>query len=277
MHSVVYIFFSYHMLFEKLLLISITACTIGLNVPLFILNENQIFYLYSTSSQVLAGIYGLTLTGFIFFRNELSREGLEDDTLIEVVERRKLKYFKMLIFVTIFSIFTLLISNLVISLESSDNSTLITIYMNIAQSSFFMNLLVISYFIFDVVAPKAIENESKLIQQIVDPTPVDDEKGSLEEFLTNYNKLEYILQKYGQGYQSEFDNRSGRTKRMSNVRLAEIILRAERIGFPLFEEIKRLISLRNSIIHGAEPVVSKNMVKSSKDILRKLSPKLSDS
>ena len=223
---------------------------------------------------MLAGIYGLTLTGFIFFRNELSREEFEDDTLTVAVDSLKERYFNMLLFVTALSIFTLIMSNLVISSESSDQTTFNTIIMNIAQSAFFINLLVIAYFIFDVIAPKRIEKESKVIQQRVDPTPEAEDKGSLESFLTNYNQLEYILQKYGQAYQSEFEGEIRSRRRISNVRLAEFILRAERINQGLFGEIKSLISLRNSIIHGAEPVVSKNMVELSERILQELASAL---
>lgn len=257
-----------------LVIISAITSLIGLDRPLLSLNENQIFYLYSTSAQVLAGIYGLTLTGFIFFRNELSREEFEDDTLTVAVDSLKERYFNMLLFVTALSIFTLIMSNLVISSESSDQTTFNTIIMNIAQSAFFINLLVIAYFIFDVIAPKRIEKESKVIQQRVDPTPEAEDKGSLESFLTNYNQLEYILQKYGQAYQSEFEGEIRSRRRISNVRLAEFILRAERINQGLFGEIKSLISLRNSIIHGAEPVVSKNMVELSERILQELASAL---
>jgi hypothetical protein len=63
------------------LLLSAVTSAWGAISGMFRLNENQILYLVSTSSQVLAGIYGLTLTGFIFFRNELSREEQEDETL----------------------------------------------------------------------------------------------------------------------------------------------------------------------------------------------------
>ncbi|WP_321323411.1 hypothetical protein [Thiomicrorhabdus sp.] len=252
-----------------LVLTSVVSSLIGLNNPLLSLNENQVFYLYSTSSQVLAGIYGLTLTGFIFFRNELSREEFEDDTLTVAVESLKERYFKVLLFVTALSIFTIAITNLVISSESSENTTLNTILMNSAQSSFAVNLLVIAYFIFDVIAPKRIEKESKVIQQRVDPTPEVKDKGSLEDFLTNFNQLEYILQKYGQAYQSQLEGET-KTRRISNVRLAEFILRAEKINYSLFEEIRSLVSLRNSIIHGAEPVVSKRMVELSEKILKEL-------
>ena len=71
--------------------------------------------------------------------------------------------------------------------------------MNIGQTSFVVNLLVIAYFIFDVISPKRIEKESRIIQQKVDPQYIGDEKkkGSFEDFLKNYNQLEYILQNMG--------------------------------------------------------------------------------
>lgn len=54
--------------------------------------------------------------------------------------------------------------------------------------------------------------------------------------------------------------------------MAEFIFKAERIDLNFLNEIKNLIKLRNSIIHGADPIVSLSMVKKSEEILKKLSP-----
>jgi uncharacterized protein YutE (UPF0331/DUF86 family) len=147
--------------------------------------------------------------------------------------------------------------------------------MNTGQVSFIVNLFVIAYFIFDVIAPKRIEKASKNLQRTVDPFEIGEKKGSLEDFLTNYNQIEYILQKYGQAFQSEMTGSHMKSRRrISNAKLTEIILQAERIDYGLFEEIKRLITLRNSIVHGAEPIVSYKMVDSSRTILVELSKAL---
>ncbi len=248
---------------------------VGIENPIFVLNENQTLYLYSTTSQVLSAIYGLTLTGFIFFRNELSREEFDDETLIQAVESLKERYFNVLIFVTALSIFTILMCSLVISAETLEIYSFKAILMNTSQVSFIVSLAVIAYFIFDVLAPKRIEKASKNIQDKFDPYYSAERQGSLEEFLKNYNQLESIIQKYGQAYQSnEIVSEFRARKRISNVRLAEFILRAERIDNSLYEKIRNLISLRNSIIHGAEPVVSRDMVEQSKDVLYALSEAL---
>lgn len=244
---------------------------IGLNNPLLILNENQILYLFSTSAQVLAGVYGLTLTGFIFFRNELSREELEDETLVEAVESLKKRYFTLLIFVTLSSIFTLLLSNLAISYGSTGTS-LSAITINLAQSAFVTTLLAVTYFIFEVISPKRIERESRKLQSQVDPARKEADKGSLEEFLKHYNQIEEIIAKYGSIYQKtpslEYTSRPRRY--ISNAKLAEILFRNEKISESLYREIRALITLRNSIIHGAEPVVSDHIVINSSTILSEL-------
>jgi len=248
---------------------------IGYVNPIWILNENQILYLFSTSAQVLAGVYGLTLTGFIFFRNELSREEFDDDSLTDAVEALKERYFKLLVFITLFSIFTLLISNFVISIEGNKESNIATLFINVGQVSFVINLIVITYFIFDVIAPKRIEKASKSLQETYDPVTSVEEKGSLEDFLINFNQTEYILQKYGQAFESEMSGFQPKSRRkISNVKLAQIILQAEKIDFGLFEEIKRLITLRNAVVHGEDPVVSSKMVATSRDILVELSKAL---
>lgn len=259
--------------FVALVLGSLVFVSIGLIKPVFTLNENQILYLYSASAQVLAGIYGLTLTGFIFFRNELSREEFNDDSLADAVNRLKFRYFEMLMFITVLTITSLLLSNLVISIESEKNQSLIAVLMNITQVSYVVTLGCIAYFIFDVIAPDRIKGASQDLQREVDPDLDNKRKGSLEEFLKNFNQVEYMLQEYGGKFQKNY-NYSNNIRKMSNPRLAEVILQAEKIDNKLFDELRQLITLRNSIVHGASPTVSAEMVSKSSEVLHELSKSL---
>ncbi|MFW9727087.1 hypothetical protein [Vibrio parahaemolyticus] len=252
---------------------SVCVSYLGVYHPLMRLNENQILYLFSTSAQVIAGIYGLTLTGFIFFRNELSREGLEDESLSDAVDALKERYSKLLLAVTVSSIFTVFICNFVISSNYSEGSLLSIVAINTGQVAFVLTILFVAYFVYDVVSPKRIEKASRLLQKEVEPEVKLEDKGSLEEFLQNFNSIEYILQKYGSAFQAEINesnNYYSNKRRIPNPKLAEIIFRTEKIDQQLFDDIKMLIRLRNSIVHGAEPVVSKKMVETSKKIHKDL-------
>lgn len=234
------------------------------------LNESQILYLFSTSAQVLAGVYGLTLTGFIFFRNELSREEFEDETLAEAVESLKRRYFTMLVFITAFVLFTFFLSNLAMAKESGGHSLATTLLINSGQSAFGVSILAISYFIFDVISPKRIEVASRALQEQVDPAHKAPTKGSLEDFLRNYNQIEMLLSEYGSANNITSFYTSRPVRRASNVRLAEILMRNERISQSLFSRLRDLITLRNSIIHGADPVVSSAVVATSQEVLNEL-------
>ncbi|WP_428321717.1 hypothetical protein [Achromobacter mucicolens] len=265
---------------------SLSACGLTLSVvtsiwgstkSIFSLNENQILYLFSTSSQVLAGIYGLTLTGFIFFRNELSREELQDETLADAIESLKRRYFTLLVFITALVLVTFALSNLAMSSESGARPLLNTLLINSGQSIFFTSLLAIAYFVFDVISPQRIEVASKALQDKVDPTHRAQSKGSLEEFLRNYNQIEALLSDYGLSSNltvSPYPSKNFRQP--SNARLAEILMRNGHISKALFDKLKDLITLRNSIIHGADPVVSTEIVGTSLSVLGQLRTALTD-
>jgi len=252
-------------------LLSVTTSLWGATSSLIHLNESQILYLFSTSAQVLAGVYGLTLTGFIFLRNELSREELEDETLADVIDSLKHRYYSLLVFITALVLATFAISNLAISSESNGRNFLNAVLINSGQSLFAVSLVAIAYFIFDIASPGRIEAASRALQDIVDPTHTAPAKGSLEDFLRNYNQIETLLSDYGLSASLTSASYSGKlSRRPSNARLAEILARNERIPKELYMRVRDLITLRNSIIHGADPVVSQDLVETSREVLNEL-------
>ncbi|MBI1348117.1 hypothetical protein GC163_17725 [bacterium] len=251
---------------------SVIASAFGIARPCLVLNENQILYLFSTSAQVIAAVYGLTLTGFLFFRNELTREANEDETLEEPIDELEDRYFKLLVYITILVAITLLLANLAISHESSQRTNLSTIIINTGQSAYLVAFASIALFIFDVTAPHRIKGASQNLQNELDPSRDPKARGSLEAFIQNYNQIERLLAEAGQLYQSftTASSQARQTKRISNMRLADILFRSERINSSLHQRLRDLITLRNAIIHGAEPIVSQEIVDDSARVLNEL-------
>ncbi|KJF96040.1 hypothetical protein [Photobacterium angustum] len=251
-------------------ILSLGALLVAINDPIFKLNENQILYIYSTSAQVLAGIYGLTLSGFIFFRNELSREQFEDSSLSDAIKRLKKRYFHLLGVVTFCTFLTLGLSNLVIAMEGyKSNNFAFVALLNISQSAYFTSLGIIVYFIFQVIEPRKIEMMSQQIKEELDSTK-SAVKGSLEDFLSSFNQMEVILSSYCDRYNLYSRASLNTQNRMSVSRALDFLLRDAVIDNDLCKRAKDLTSLRNSLIHGAELEVSEKMVKESQDVLRQL-------
>ncbi len=259
--------------FAALLVVAtLVAVRVGSTGPAVLLNENQILYLSSTSAQVIAAVYGLTLTGFIFFRNELSRDELEDETLRDAVDSLKTRYFALLLFITALTVLSLLLANLTIAYENSANRPLKAFILNAGQAAFVTSLLAVAYFVFDVISPKRIERASKSLQSGLDPDVERKRAGSLEEFLDNYRQIEALLDDAGKRYQGvgqALGERLSR-RRIPNARVVEILLRSARVDRNLHRKLRDLISLRNAILHGAEPIVSEEMVRSSAEVLKQL-------
>jgi uncharacterized protein YutE (UPF0331/DUF86 family) len=253
---------------------------IGHAIPTLTLNENQVLYLFSTSSQVLAAIYGLTLTGLVFFINELNREQAEDETKEASTRELKSRYYYFLLFITISVGTTICLGNAAISTEAIGSGIINAIIINAGQSAFVFSLLAISIFIFEVIDPQALERASDRVKENLDPAIAVTERGSLEDFIRNFNSIEAALQKYGEAYQYDSEvtifsesisaSQVRSRRRLSNARLAEILLRNGKINQYLFVKIKELISIRNSIVHGADPVVSQHIVNESISVLNLL-------
>jgi hypothetical protein len=86
-------------------LIVIIALIFGVPVSLssswFSLYENQSLYLFSTMAQVVAGLFGLTLTAYVFFADKLRAFSQKEDDYYEAVDTLLSQYFRNLIIVAV--------------------------------------------------------------------------------------------------------------------------------------------------------------------------------
>jgi hypothetical protein len=131
-------------------------------------------------------------------------------------------------------------------------------------------------FVIKILNPKSLELASNRLHDITAGEQPKD-KGSLEEFLINYNQIEYILDKYGSVYlypkenlEFELPNR----KRIAKTKLTYILYQEEKINKSLQNDLIELITFRNSLIHGTKLFVSAKDVEKSGEILNELKKSL---
>lgn len=247
------------------------ALIIYYSSPLFHLNENQILYLFSASSQVIAAIYGLIITGYIFLRNELDRKADNDDSFEEIVSILKADYFGSIVTISIVTFLSIALCILVIVDATSVYKITLDILINISVSVIFTELILIVTFVIKILNPKSIEIASdKLRAKTI--TSESGEKGSIEYFLTNFNQIEYILAKYATAITNPelTDYERVKRQRIPNPKLVHILFKDDRIDSALKDDLIKLISFRNSIIHGTNLFISKQDVELSKDLLDRL-------
>lgn len=239
--------------------------------PIFHLNENQILYLFSAASQVIAAIYGLIITGYIFLRNELDRKADKDESFEEIVLLLKTDYFSSIVNISIVTLVSILLCFLVIVAETLNNKGLTSFLFNLSAPTIITDLILIITFVIKILNPNSLEIASNKLREITTKSESNN-KGSLEDFLKNYNQIEYILEKYGTAFSStEYqDYDSIRRKRIAKSKLVNILFNEQKIDSLLRNNLIELISFRNSIIHGTDLFVSKEDVELSEQILSQL-------
>jgi uncharacterized membrane protein len=272
------------MLFEKSLLMNlfIWFAMAFINVlvyeihPIFDLNENQILYLFSSASQVIAATYGLIITGYIFLRNELDRKVDRDETLEEVVSLLKNEYFGSIIGISLTTLISISLCFLVIISEKITNATLINYVINISVAAILAELISVILFVIKILNPKSLEIASNKLRNIT-AKEVTNDQGSLEDFLKNFNEIDSILIKYGTAnlFPSEILNsESARRKGIPKSKLVHILYQEEKIDLALKNNLINLISFRNSLIHGTNLFVSSQDVEQSEQNLINLKQSL---
>lgn len=252
----------------------ITLIAISLTIqnikPIYI-NENQILYLFSAASQIIAAVYGLIITGYIFLRNELDRKVSDDESLEEIVKCLKDDYYTSIIYISFITLASITLCFISISLETHPNILLLNIMINISVATILLELVVIVFFVIKILNPNSFEMASnKIVNNTYEMKTGN--KGSLEKFLYYYNQIEYILDKYGNAYIDIKNNEEPKYRKnnIAKTKLVYIIFNEGKITDRLKHRLIELISFRNSLIHGTDLSVSENAVKSAKEIFEEL-------
>lgn len=274
---------------------SLLWVVVGFNSPLVFLTENQNLYIYSTQAQVLAGIYGLMLAGYVFLRNEQTRRLEKDETLDGVIKSVQKKEFGMLIIITITTMVTIILDLLVLSLYLSAFKELNVVIKNTAASLFVLSLIIISFFIFQALKETKYEqavqdimkeeegNIHHVNERNVSTSSVNTDKNRdliYGRFMNSFRILERML---GMLYVNIYNNRVAyklandqqvnNMKNKVHVPISRILrdLVSSEIIDPYFgEEISSIIRYRNALVHTTETDPSQKMVDRISVVIEKI-------
>lgn len=237
----------------------IAAVVVSYVSPQLLLNENQRLYLFSASAQVIAAIYGLTLTGYIFFRNGLEKKERNDETLEGIIEELSEDYLKK---ITCISVLTFIAIVLCFGTISYEKGGCLNFLINVTTSAVVCDLFFILFFVITIMQPENIERVSnKIIQKNGQRGKSNKQNNNLELFVIAYQKIEKILELASE--QFAYKRYDGNKKKLSNGTLVNILVRNQIISEELMLKLKDLIKYRNGLIHGSIPLnVSEDMMKS---------------
>lgn len=248
---------------------------------LVLLNEEQLLYLFSAMAQVIAGLFGLTLTAYTFFADKFQQQA--DDSEYEAVTSLVKQYYSMIIPISFICGVTILTCVLGIIFLSYGSVGWYAFIIDISVCWFCVGCVSILFFGISILDPEKIQKElSEKVLEFDKSDGQDDNKsgentgqdgntsGDIEfKFLQYYISLEKtiidfaekILENRNQTFQLQEGNHYKQYKKPRILQAMDILLRSEKISVEKCKEINDFRQIRNALVHQVDVHVSQEQYK----------------
>lgn len=219
-----------------------------------------------SGAEMVAGLYGLTLTGYIFFLDRLQQKADDDELLEDIIALLKKRYHNMVLilsstcFVVILLAFTFVIYN--------PDSDILPQYMYEFwgyETLFleFVTLLFNIYFVITVVDPDKVPRASLQYKQKLSNT--DSELGSLQEFLQDYEDIENLLIEKSESM-AIAQIGTNPWIALKHLRGKELMEIKKVVSDPLLKNLSKLSQYYSYMVFSQEMTVTKEMCNLAKEV-----------
>lgn len=240
------------------------------NNPIFVLNENQLLYLFSTMAQVVGGIFGLTLTAYVFFVDKFKESTQDDDILYDAAAALLNRYFHILIIIALIcgSIIFLCVIGII------DLHNCMAIYpfvINESVSLFMIGITAILTFGTMLLDPEKLDKEIKRMKKSAEEyyQSSSSKLGDFSAFLKTYNLLERLIIDFAQECMKD-QNPYRYNYKPRIIQSLNVLRSNEIVNGSLLDEINELRMYRNGLVHGVDFDVTQNVCDRISDIYRVL-------
>ena len=221
---------------------------------------------------MVATLFGLSITGYVFLDGKLKNDVEEDESLIDIVGDLKAKYKSKILstgILTCLGIFLCIINMCL----SANNFITIFVFNNSLVITFF-SIVKIILFVKKIIDPKKIQKESssgkiQLMEKLEEESESISEKNnndkvSIEDFLITYNNIESKIS----NLVSSSVRINGKYNNMHhNLKILES---GKKIDIKLLEKINILRRYRNYLVHGRDMIVDEKVYYLAKKINEEL-------
>ena len=242
--------------------------------PLLEYAPDAVSSVMSTCSEVLAGLYGITLTGYIFFADRFKDTSREDESLYDAVQALLIRYNHLAGFI---SLMCLLCTVMAEGIVLYGENTLLPFavhrfWINETLLLSFGTFNMILYFVISVLDPHKVE---RISQQKKSKISEDTTTGDVEEFMAVWGEIEDNLLALREELISKMRFIPGaHTKgKPQMVQTLEILRNYGRINMSLWRKLDKLRQYHNLSLHDVNMAVSQEMCDLAKNVLTELKNK----
>jgi len=250
------------------------GCTI-FAIPSVKLSEDQILYIFSSIGQVVAGLFGLIMTAYVFFESKLKDDVMQDNMYYDQVEILRKNYFKMIILISSFCGITIFLCIVCMTFfEIREISSITSILMNETIICFVVEVISILYFGCKLLDPDTLTKESTLLKKTIESnyidTPKENKKDLFKSYIKYYNMLEHLIISYASELiktdDRNYNFRMNQGYKPQVLQALKILNSYEIINASVSSEINEIRQYRNGLVHGTEFSINESVY----EILKKI-------
>ena len=226
--------------------------------PKFLLNENQLLYLFSSMAQIIGSVFGLTLTAYVFFVDKFRESAKNDDTYYDATISLLRQFFNTLILIAVICGLTIL--TCILGIISLHNWT--TAYpLLINESVLLFVLAVASILLFGVMLldPEKLDKEIKRQAESLHGPEKNDRLGDLlQEVVVNFASSLV--------YNTEVSSQFFRDFKPQIIQSLKVLNGKQIINDALSTEINDFRIYRNGLVHGIDFTIPQSTCDRVKEI-----------
>ncbi len=241
--------------------------------PLISYETDAVSTVMSTCAEVLAGLYGITLTGYIFFSDRFQNTSKEDESLYDAVQALLLRYNHMAGFISLMCLICIVLGEGIVLYGTN---TLLTqwlhrFWINETLLLYFLTFDLILYFVISVLDPHKV---SRISSQKKAKLSENTAPGDPEQFMSDWLAIEERLQSLREKLIRDVRlvPGAGRNKPQI-VHTLEILRNYGRISSGLWRKLDKLRQYHNLTLHDPGMTVSQEMCDIAKAVRTELESK----
>ena len=242
--------------------------------PLLEYAPDAVSSVMSTCSEVLAGLYGITLTGYIFFADRFKDTSRDDESLYDAVQALLLRYNHLAGFISLMCLVCTMMAEGIVLYGSNTclPAGLHRLWINETLLLSFGTFNLILYFVISVLDPHKVQRISNQKRSKISE---DTTAGDIAEFMAVWGEIEDSLLALWEELISKmrFIPGAHAKGKPQMVQTLEILRNYGRINMNLWRKLDKLRQYHNLSLHDVNMAVSQEMCDLAKTVLAELKNK----
>lgn len=241
-------------------------------IPLISYEVDAVSSVMSTCSEVLAGLYGITLTGYIFFADRFQDTSSEDESLYDAVQALLLRYNHMAGFISVFCLVCIVMAESIVLYGSN---TLIPgpLYRFWVNETLLISLCTFQFILYFVISVLDPQKVSRISTQTKSKLSEDKTEGDLEKFMTIWGEIEENLFSLREDLLSKLRFIPGGKGKPQLVQTLDTLRNYGKINHGLWKKLDTLRKYYNLSLHDINTGVSQEMCDLAAEVLQELKSK----